>query len=117
MSDLDDARDLYAGLGVVEYWMFDPSGGDHYGFALRGETLVDGEYGETGYGSRRGRQCLGPQPRTEPGTALAGRSSAASTILLSGRWLENIEEAVARAESDRSEQSPPKPAPRQNGRR
>ena len=24
--------------------MFDPSGGDHYGFALRGERLVDGEY-------------------------------------------------------------------------
>ena len=31
-------RDLYASLGVGEYWMFDPSGGDHYGFALRGET-------------------------------------------------------------------------------
>ena len=45
-NDLGDKRDLYASLGVVEYWMFDPSGGDHYGFALRGETLVDGEYGE-----------------------------------------------------------------------
>ena len=31
-------------MGVGEYWMFDPSGGDHYGFALRGERLVDGEY-------------------------------------------------------------------------
>ena len=43
-NDLGDKRDLYASLGVEEYWMFDPSGGDHYGFALRGERLVDGEY-------------------------------------------------------------------------
>ena len=43
-NDLGSKRDLYASLGVGEYWMFDPSGGDHYGFALRGERLVDGEY-------------------------------------------------------------------------
>ena len=43
-QDLGPKRDLYARLGVGEYWMFDPSGGDHYGFALRGETLVDEEY-------------------------------------------------------------------------
>ena len=43
-NDLEDKRDIYAGMGVGEYWLFDPSGGDHYGFALRGETLVDGEY-------------------------------------------------------------------------
>ena len=43
-QDLGPKRDLYASLGVGEYWMFDPSGGDHYGFALRGERLVDGEY-------------------------------------------------------------------------
>ena len=43
-NDLGSKRDLYASLGVGEYWMFDPSGGEHYGFALRGERLVDGEY-------------------------------------------------------------------------
>ncbi len=43
-QDLGPKRDLYASLGIGEYWMFDPSGGDHYGFALRGERLVDGEY-------------------------------------------------------------------------
>ena len=43
-NDLGDKRDLYASLGVGEYWMFDPSGGEHYGFGLRGERLVDGEY-------------------------------------------------------------------------
>ena len=43
-NDTGDKRDLYASLGVGEYWMFDPSGGEHYGFGLRGERLVDGEY-------------------------------------------------------------------------
>ena len=43
-NDLGSKRDLYASLGIGEYWMFDPSGGEHYGFALRGERLVDGEY-------------------------------------------------------------------------
>ena len=44
MKDRGPKRELYARLGVGEYWMFDPSGGEHYGFALRGERLVDGEY-------------------------------------------------------------------------
>ena len=37
-------RDLYASLGITEYWRVDPSGGDFYGYALAGERLVDGEY-------------------------------------------------------------------------
>ena len=37
-------REGYAGLGVGEYWRFDPSGGRHYGAALAGDTLVDGRY-------------------------------------------------------------------------
>ena len=44
--DLTDKRDLYASLGVSEYWRFDPTGGDHYGRALAGERLVDGAYEE-----------------------------------------------------------------------
>ena len=43
-NDLGSKRELYASLGVGEYWMFDPSGGEYYGFALRGERFVDGEY-------------------------------------------------------------------------
>ena len=43
-NDLGEKRELYASLGIGEYWMFDPSGGDHYGFGLRGERLVNGEY-------------------------------------------------------------------------
>ena len=45
-NDLGEKRELYASLGIGEYWMFDPSGGEHYGFALRGERLVNGEYRE-----------------------------------------------------------------------
>ncbi len=34
----------YAGMGAPEYWLFDPSGGDHYGSTLLGFRLVNGEY-------------------------------------------------------------------------
>ena len=43
-NDLGDKRELYASLGIAEYWRFDPSGGDHYREPLVGETLVNGEY-------------------------------------------------------------------------
>ncbi len=42
--DMREKRRLYAEIGVGEHWRFDPSGGDYYGEALIGETLVDGEY-------------------------------------------------------------------------
>lgn len=42
--DMTVKRDAYAWMGVAEYWMFDPTGGDHYPFALRGMRLVEGEY-------------------------------------------------------------------------
>ncbi len=42
--DCAGKRDLYAEIGVLEYWRYDPTGGDYYGFPLVGERLVDGEY-------------------------------------------------------------------------
>ena len=42
--DTGRKRDLYAEIGVGEYWRYDPSGGDFYGEPLVGERLVDGEY-------------------------------------------------------------------------
>ena len=41
--DAGDKRDLYAGLGVPEYWRFD-SIGNQFSPVLIGERLVDGEY-------------------------------------------------------------------------
>ena len=37
-------RELYAKVGIGEYWRMDPTGGDLYGEPLIGEYLVDGEY-------------------------------------------------------------------------
>ncbi len=43
-ADLGRKRDLYAELGVGEYWRYDATGGGFYGEPLVGEYLVDGEY-------------------------------------------------------------------------
>ena len=43
-NDLGRKRDLYAALGVAEYWRFDPTGNRYYPVPLAGERLVDGEY-------------------------------------------------------------------------
>ena len=43
-NDLGHKRDLYARLGIAEYWRFDGTGGDYYGQPMTGERLVDGEY-------------------------------------------------------------------------
>ena len=42
--DLGRKRDLYAELGVREYWRYDPTGSQFYREPLVGERLVDGEY-------------------------------------------------------------------------
>ena len=42
--DMTFKRDLYAQIGVREYWRFDPSGGNFYGQPLTGEQLIDGGY-------------------------------------------------------------------------
>ena len=43
-NDLIGKRELYARLGISEYWRYDQTGGDFYGEPLVGERLVDGEY-------------------------------------------------------------------------
>ena len=42
--DLYEKPDRYAEIGIGEYWMFDPTGGELYGWPLRGFELVDGRY-------------------------------------------------------------------------
>ena len=42
--DCTGKRDLYAAIGVGEYWRYDPTGGEYYGVPLVGERLADGEY-------------------------------------------------------------------------
>ncbi len=43
-ADMGRKRDLYAEIGVPEYWRYDATGGEFYGAPLIGERLVDGEY-------------------------------------------------------------------------
>ncbi len=43
-NDTGFKRNLYARLGITEYWRFDATGGEYYSEALAGETLVDGAY-------------------------------------------------------------------------
>jgi hypothetical protein len=43
-NDLGWKRDLYASLGVAEYWRFDASGGEMYGRPLVGEYVENGSY-------------------------------------------------------------------------
>lgn len=95
-NDLGDKRELYASLGIGEYWRFDPSGGDHYGEPLVGETLVDGEYRELEMvrgvdGSVRGHSAtLGLELHWEE-----GRLRFYDPV--EERWLENMDETGMRA--------------------
>ena len=43
-QDVTAKRDIYARIGVPEYWRFDPTGRDYYDQPLAGERLVDGMY-------------------------------------------------------------------------
>ncbi len=43
-TDLRVKPGRYARIGIGEYWRFDPSGGDYYGYPLAGDILADGAY-------------------------------------------------------------------------
>ncbi len=97
-NDVGPKRDLYASLGVREYWRFDPTGGDHYGEPLVGEYLVEGEY-------RRFEMSAGPGVAPRGHSPLLGLDLCWTEGRLrfydpaAGRWLENYTETAARAES------------------
>ncbi len=99
--DLENKRELYAELGVGEYWRFDATGGEFYGEPLVGERLVDGEYRRI-------------EMRREDDGRVWGRSEALNLDLwwtdgdlrfwdpAAGRWLLRREEERARAEEERT---------------
>ncbi|MYC29444.1 MAG: hypothetical protein F4X65_05060 [Chloroflexi bacterium] len=43
-QDTINKREIYARIGIREYWRFDSTGGDYHGEPLAGEALVNGEY-------------------------------------------------------------------------
>ena len=99
-QDLRPKRDIYASIGIPEYWRVDPTGGDLYGQPLAGDRLVEGAYRPI-------------ELTTEPDGVLKGYSPAALALSLcwrdewlylydpeTGQYLMNIEQALdAYAES------------------
>ena len=43
-DDVNRKPAIYAAIGILEYWCFDPSGGRHHGARLWGGRLVGGRY-------------------------------------------------------------------------
>ena len=101
-TDLVRKRNLYAELGIEEYWRFDSTGGDFYREPLVGERLVDGEY-----------------QRLEVGFDADGRVRGHSDVLnldicwedghlrayepVDGRWLPNYHDVFAQADAMQAE--------------
>ena len=100
-NDIGPKRDLYASLGVREYWRFDPTGGDHYGEPLVGEYLVDGEYRRFEMGSEPGGTTRGHSPLLDLDLCWReGRLRFYDPV--AGRWLENYVETAASVAAERA---------------
>lgn len=95
-NDLGPKRALYAELGAREYWLYDPTGGEHYGEPLVGEYLVDGEY-------RRFEMMPDPDGNPRIHSPLLNLDLRWEEERLhfydpvSGVWLENYQEVTDRA--------------------
>ena len=101
--DAGEKRDIYAGMGVTEYWRFDPTG-EHFTPQLVGERLADGEYQQIqleaeGDGIMRGHSAvLGLDICVRPGLELRLYDPE------SGQWLRThreSEQALQAAEAGR----------------
>ena len=100
-TDLIRKRELYAEIGIPEYWRFDSTGGDFYQEPLVGERLVDGEY-----------QRL--EMKLEPDGRVRGRSDVLGLDLCwkeghlrvydpaTGRWLPNYWDVFAQANAEQA---------------
>ena len=96
-EDLGRKRDLYAKLGIGEYWLFDPQG-EFLDPPLRGLVLQNGEYGELPGRMENGvrvlcSRALGLDLRAE-GSALRFRDP------VTGEDLRTLEEADARGDQE-----------------
>ena len=56
---------IYSSMGITEYWRFDPTGGEWYGYALAGDIGLRGLPAHTAHHRTR-RDGLGLQPSTGP---------------------------------------------------
>ena len=60
--DTDTKPIIYSRMGVSEYWRFDPTGGDWYGYALAGDILVNGVYQPIPITTESGGEVWGYSP-------------------------------------------------------
>ena len=81
--DITGKRDIYAQVGVPEYWRYDPTGGRLYGEPLAGERLVEGRIPALRVDHRTGRCAQGVQPHAGAEPVL-GRGAALP--VRSGNW-------------------------------
>ena len=99
--DATEKRDIYARMGVTEYWRFDPIG-EYFAPPLVGERLVYGEYQpipvtQDEDGILRGRSAiLGLDICVRPDLELRLYDP------VSGVWLENLLEAKASRDAERA---------------
>ena len=110
-EDVERKPGVYAGLGVTEYFLFDPTG-EHYSPRLRGYRLADGEYERLTAVESIDRtlalssEVLGLELRAKAGGEMRFRDLATGEDLLSHaeEHAARLEEAVARrAASARAE--------------
>ena len=100
-TDLVDKRELYAELGIPEYWRYDATGGDFYGESLVGERLVESEYRRVELDREPDGMVRGHSPQL--GLDLcwdAGRLRFYDPV--AGRWLLNQMETEARADAEQA---------------
>ena len=91
--DADKKREIYAGMGVTEYWRFDPTG-DCFTPSLVGERLENGEYREIPLSSEDGilrgySELLGLDLCVLPGLELRLYDP------VTGEWLHTHQESEA----------------------
>ena len=99
--DRGEKRDLYAGMGVVEYWQYDPVG-DYLEPPLLGFRLVEGRYAPISAATQEGgmlalrSEVLGLELHLTPGASV--REALHFYDPLRGEYLRTYREAEARLE-------------------
>jgi Uma2 family endonuclease len=97
-NDLGPKRELYARLGVGEYWRFDATGGEFYGEPLVGETLAEGVYHRLPVHRQSGSLAWGRSPLL--GLDLCWEPDRLRFFNpATGAYLPNLAESEARAEA------------------
>lgn len=95
--DASGKRDIYAQIGVTEYWRFDPTG-ECFNPPLIGECLVDGEYRPIPVDRESANMLRGHSGVL--GLDICVREDLELRLYnpISGEWLPNYEEAQAAAQ-------------------